>query len=199
MLRVCYGASETLIVVLLAWPLLGELPHARTLAAVVVGAIGVTAVSGAPQPAQALSPIGIALILGGVIAAALDTVFCRRLAIEADPITMTAASQLVGLAFVGASAPLWPMEQLHLLAAPHIFVRIVISGILIHAVATLLFNVGLTGVSASAAALLFPSVAIFTAVGGIVFQGESLRVLQMVGAALIVGSAIAGSTPPRPP
>lgn len=190
-------ASESLVVVLLAWSLLGEKFRARTLAAVIVGALGVVAVSEAAPPTQVTPLLGVVLILGGVVAAALDTVFSRRLAIEADPTTMTAASQLVGLAAIGASAPLWPLKQLQLLAAPEVLVPVVVSGILIHAIATLLFNVGLSKVSASAASVLFPSVAVFTAAGGIVIEGETLSIVQLAGATLIIGSAIVGSTPPR--
>ena len=184
-------ASESAVVVLLAWPLIGERPKGRTLLAVGAGVAGIVIVGGAVPSSSAPPLLGVLLALGGVCSAALDTVISRRLALTADTITMTAAGQLSGLATVAASAPLWPWHDLAPLAASGTLATIFASGVLIHGVATLLFNYGLGGMSAGTAAMLFPLIAILTAAGGVIWLGDTLSAAQLLGAALIIGSAIA--------
>ena len=184
-------ASESTAVLLLAWPLIGERPKGKTLLAAGAGAVGVTVVGGAAPLASAPPLLGVLMILGGVCAAALDTVFSRRLALSADTITMTAAGQMAGLVTVAASAPLWPWHELAPVAAPGALATICVSGVLVHGVATLLFNYGLGGISAGTTAMLLPLISLLTAAGGVIWLGDTVSAAQLLGAALIIGSAVA--------
>jgi probable blue pigment (indigoidine) exporter len=184
-------AFENVLVVLLAWPLLGERPSYLTMASAVLATLGVVLISQGPTPEDGVSLAGVLLTLAGVTAAALDTVATRRLAETADPLTMTVAVQAAAVVTVGLSGPFWPLAELPPLASPGVLGPIVLSGILIHAVATPLFIFGLHYVKAGVAATVFPLISLLTALGGLVFFAEPLSAWQAAGGGLIVGASLA--------
>jgi len=181
-------AFESVLVVLLAWPLLRERPKASTLLSVALGTLGVILITGA-APDRTAPVVGVVLILLGVLAAALDTVASRALAINAHPLAMAAASHTAGLVIIAVALMIWPVQSWELVwrAAP--LPAIAVSGILLHGVATILFNYGLSHVEAGPAAALFPAVSVFTGIGAYIFLGERLNSPQLAGAALVIGAA----------
>lgn len=183
-------ALETAFVVLFAWPLLGECPRRVTIVATIAATGGGVMISGLGHAEASSSPpiAGILLILGGVIAASLDTVVSRSLAVGADPLAMTAASHAAGLAFVATTIPFWPADSLEQVSDLGRLTGIVCSGLLMNGCATLLFNAGLRRVQASVAATLFPAISLMTATGGMVWFGDRLSLWQMAGGALILGA-----------
>jgi len=184
-------AFETVLVVLLAWPLLGERPSGLTMASAAVATLGVVLVTQAAWPRGEASLAGILLTLGGVGAAALDTVATRRFAQTAEPIALAVAVQTVAVVTVGLSAPLWPLAELPRFASLAVLAPLVVSGTLIHAVATVLFIHGLHRVSAGVAATTFPLISLLTALGGLLFYAEPVSLAQAVGGAMILGAAFA--------
>jgi len=184
-------ASETVMVVLLAWPLLGERPSGLTLASAAVATLGVVLVTQAPGETGGSSLAGILLTLAGVAAAALDTVATRRFAQTADPVALSVAVQTVAVATVALSAPWWPRAELPRLASFDVLVPLILSGILIHAVATVLFIHGLQQVTAGVAATVFPLISLLTAVGGLAFFDEPVSLAQAAGGVLILAAAFA--------
>lgn len=184
-------ALETVLVVLLAWPLLRERPSGLTLASAAVATIGVVLVTQAGTPTTTPSLLGILLTLAGVSAAALDTIATRRLAETADPVSMTVAVQTAAVVTVGLSAPFWPLADLLKFAKADVLLQIILSGILIHAVAALLFIYGLRHIKAGVAATVFPVTSLITVMGGLLYFQEPLSSLQAVGGALVVLSAFA--------
>ncbi|MBV9739370.1 MAG: EamA family transporter [Hyphomicrobiales bacterium] len=181
-------AFETVLVVLLAWPLLRERPKASTLLSATLGTVGVILITGA-APDRTAPVVGVVLILMGVLAAALDTVASRALAINADPLAMAAASHIAGLAIIIVALVTWPVQSWEPVWNAAELGTIALSGILLHGVATILFNYGLSHVEAGPAAALFPSISVFTGIGAYVFLGERLNAPQLTGGALVIGAA----------
>lgn len=184
-------ALETALVVVLAWPLLGERPSRATIIATIVATFGVVLISGAGRTGASLPPAwpGILLILSGVVCASLDTVVSRSLAMDADPLAMTAASHVAGLLLVAATIPIWPTNSLEHIGELASIAEIIISGLLMHGLATVLFNWALRSVQAGLAATLFPAVALLTTTGGVLLFGDELTMWQLAGGALILCSA----------
>ena len=182
-------AFETVIVVLLAWPLLRERPRASTLVSMALGTVGVILITGA-APDRTAPVVGVVLILIGVLAAALDTVASRALALDADPLAMVAASHIAGLAIIAVALMAWPVQSWDPVWRAAELPTIAVSGILLHGAATILFNYGLSHVEAGPAAALFPSISVFTGIGAYVFLGERLNAPQLAGGALVIGAAL---------
>lgn len=186
-------AFEAALVALFAWPLLGERPSRRTVAVLAIGTVGVLFVSGADSPGAAPPVLGVLLILAGVAAAALDTVASRHLAVSVAPLTLTAGTQVAGLAAVAASAPFWKTGDLATVLSSSAALPIFVSGVLVHGIAPWMFNASLKTLTAGAAAALFPLISLLTVLGGVVFLAETLSALQVVGGVLVVASAIAAA------
>jgi drug/metabolite transporter (DMT)-like permease len=100
-------AAEPVLIVALAWAILGERPTPRLMATVAVATGGIALVSGFPATdlTHGGGGYGSVLILAGVLCCAIYTVIARRLA--ADPLLTVAIQQSVALAWAAA---LWPLE-----------------------------------------------------------------------------------------
>ncbi len=183
-------AFESVLVVLLAWPLIGERPSWVTLLGAVLGAAGIVLIDAGAPPTAAAPLLGVALILAGVAAAALDTVASRRLATTDDSLALTAASSTVGLILVSMTAPFWPHGWAHSLASPGALMLVTLSGVLLHAAAVGSFNFGLSRLQAGAAAALFPLISVLTAAGGVLWFGETLTLAQLTGGALVIAVSL---------
>lgn len=183
-------ALEAGIVALLAWPLLGERPTWRVATAALIGMVGVALLGGALSPVEAVSPLGIGLILLGVCFAALDTIGSRYLMSSADPLAMTIAGHWFGFVLIVVStAATGPYDWAPLLAPPTL-AAIAVAGIVVHGIALFLFNSALHHLPASFAAALFPLISLLTALGGVLLLGERLDLVQIAGGALVIGSAL---------
>jgi probable blue pigment (indigoidine) exporter len=192
-------AFEAVLVVLIAWPLLGERPTAGKVALASVGALGVVLIADHDAAGGPTSAVGIALILGGVVAAALDTVVSRAISREADPLAMTAASHIAALILVALTLLVAPTQPWAKLMDWRLLPPLALSGFLLHGFATIVFNFGLARVSAGTAALLFPSISLMTAIGAYAFFGERLAAPQLLGGGLVVIAALGvGFLPSRP-
>jgi drug/metabolite transporter (DMT)-like permease len=183
-------AFEAALVAALAWPLLRERPSFGVLISIALGTAGVLLVSFPGKHELSAPVVGVLLIVGGVLCAALDTIVSRALAIDADPLSMTAASHVAGLTIVGAALLADDPQSWVFLADPKAMLLLVVSGILLHGVATILFNFALRMTPAAQAAALFPSISVFTTLGGYVFFGERLAPIQLFGGAMVISSAL---------
>ncbi len=182
-------ALESGIVALLAWPLLGERPTWRVIVAAFMGMAGVALLGGALSPVASVSPLGVALIVAGVVFAALDTIGSRYLMTSADPLTMTVAAHWFGLVLVATSTAATGPYDWALLLAPTTLAAIAVAGIVVHGAALFLFNSALHHLPAAIAAALFPLISLLTALGGVLLLGERLTMVQVGGGALVIGSA----------
>lgn len=184
------AASEAALVAILAWPLIGERPTVRVVAAIIVGTLGVVMITGSAIGNDMVPVAGVLWVLGGIIFAALDTVYSRRLVVATHPLTMAIAGHCLALLLIAVMMPLLGDQDWRSLLAPTPLAVIAVSGIFLHGAATVLFNHALTSLPAAFAAALFPLISLLTALGGLLFLGEALAPMQALGGLLVIGSAL---------
>jgi len=183
-------AVETPLVVLLAWPILGESPSRAIglLCVLALAGVGVLSWDSEIDP-YSLRKWGVALVLAGVFFASLYNIAIRRMSHDADALRLTRASQIVAFLAVGV---VWtiasPFTNVSLTVADAALV--VASGLLLQAVPFLLYGITLERISATAAALLLPLVPVFTAIFAAVLLQEVLSARQWLGAATVLLSAL---------
>lgn len=183
-------ATEAGLVALAAWPLLGERPRPVVGLSIAASSAGVALLAGAGSGAAMIAPLGIVLVLAGILCAALDTVASRALMTTADPLTMAVATHVAALIAIAVllafSAPLdWRW-----LRAPALVARVAVAGVLLHGLATVLFNVALQRITAAAAASTFPLISLLTAIGGVTVLGERLSTGQWLGGGVILAAML---------
>jgi drug/metabolite transporter (DMT)-like permease len=184
-------AVETPIVILLAWPILGEFPNRAIglLCVLAFAGVGLLSWNSETDP-YSLRILGVALVLTGVLFASLYNIAIRRMSHDVDALRLARASQTVGFLAVGL---VWtivgPSTKVSPTGADAALV--VASGLLLQAIPFLLYGITLQRISATAAALLLPLVPVFTAIFAAVLLQEMLTARQWLGAATILVSALA--------
>jgi drug/metabolite transporter (DMT)-like permease len=183
-------AVETPIVILLAWPILGEFPSRAIglLCGLAFAGVGLLSWNFETDP-YSLRRLGVALVLAGVLFAALYNIAIRRMSHDVDALRLARASQIVAFLAVGL---VWtivaPLTKVSLTIADGALV--VASGLLLQAIPFLLYGITLERISATAAALLLPLVPVFTAIFAAVLLQEMLTARQWLGAATVLLSAL---------
>ncbi len=183
-------ALEAVLVAVLAWPFLGERPSRGTMLSIGLGIAGVIILSADDTSDIAVPILGVVLILVGVLAAALDTVISRALAIDGDPLALTAVAHLAGLATIAAAIAVAAPQPWAILTDPGAMTALILTGILLNGAAAFLFNTALTRTSAAEVAALFPAISVFNTLGGYIFLGERLALVQLLGALLVIISVL---------
>jgi drug/metabolite transporter (DMT)-like permease len=183
-------AVETPLVILLAWPILGELPSRAIglLCALALAGVGLLGWNSELDP-YSLRRWGVALVLAGVLFASLYNIAIRRMSRDVGALRLARTSQIVAFLAVGL---VWtiisPLTKVSLTFADAALV--VASGLLLQAVPFLLYGITLQRLSATTAALLLPLVPVFTAVLAAVLLQEMLTGRQWLGAAAVLLSAL---------
>lgn len=188
-MRPCSWAAEPILILGLAWAVLGERLTGRLIAAIAVATCGVVLVSGwvATGPTGAHGAVGPALILAGVLCCAIYTVLARGLA--SDPLLTVAIQQSVALAWTVA---IWPMElragawNTVLALSPETLLTGIVSGLMYYAAAYWLYLFALRSMPASVAGGFFNLIPVFGIAAAYVVLGETLTSAQWVGAGLIL-------------
>lgn len=186
-------AFEPILILGLAWAFLRERIDRQLVGLVALATCGVLLVSGVMSGASSATVnLGMALILAGVLCCAIYTILARNLI--ADPLFTVAVQQSVALGWMLA---IWPFE-LRSVDPPSFaavafrdIATIILSGLLYYALAYWLYLRALRSMPASVAGSFFNLIPVFGVMGSLVFLGESLSPLQWLGAALIVGAAMA--------
>ena len=183
-------AVETPLVIILAWPILGEFPSRAIglLCVLAFAGVGLLSWNSEIDP-YALRKGGVALVLGGVLFASLYNIAIRRMSHDIDALRLTRASQIVAFLAVGL---VWTVVSPSTEVSPTIAdaALVVASGLLLQAVPFLLYGITLQRMSATAAALLLPLIPVFTAVFAAVLLQEMLTARQWLGAAAVLLSAL---------
>jgi drug/metabolite transporter (DMT)-like permease len=186
-------AFEPVLILGLAWMFLRERIDRQLVSLVALATCGIFLVSGVwnGEPSSAVK-LGTALILAGVLCCAVYTVLARNLI--ADPLFTVAIQQTVALCWMLA---IWPLEPSRVdlpdtAAVPfQDIATIIFSGLLYYALAYWLYLYALRSMRASVAGSFFNLIPVFGVIGSFLFLGERLTTLQWLGAALIVGVAMA--------
>jgi drug/metabolite transporter (DMT)-like permease len=191
------ATTEPLLIVVLAWLFFREKINARTGLAILAAMAGVAMVTGAHRDGgEGISPVGDGLVVAGTLFAALYVVVSSRLVAQVPPLALAALQQSVGLIFALILAIAWlPLRAIVAEIAGadiEILGLALLSGIVQYALAFWLYLIGLRRLSASTAALFLTLIPIFGLSGGMMFLGETIQILQAVGALIIVSAVALG-------
>jgi drug/metabolite transporter (DMT)-like permease len=186
-------SMESMMIMGLAWLILGERIKFSLIAIACVGVLGVVLVSfvgsvSMSTTAGTMTLLGNLLILIGVFCAALYTVLTRRQIMDFSPLLLVTLNQSVGL--IGVFG-IWIVEQVWFSSEiDNLSIQnwglAAVSGLMLHALPFWLFTVLLRQVTAGVAGLFLILIPLFTISGAGLFLGETLSLVQWVGAALIL-------------
>jgi drug/metabolite transporter (DMT)-like permease len=186
-------AAEPILILGLAWFILGERLSRPLLALALVAVSGVFLVIGVDTGAAG-SLTGNLLTLIGVFCCALYVTLSRRLVTGMNPLLLVTLQQTVALVW---ALLIWPVELFNSGITPlavltsNMWLWAVISGIVYYALAFWFYIIGLKDTSASVAGLFFNLIPIFAVGGAYLFLGERLAPVQWLGAALILAAVVA--------
>jgi len=184
-------AAEPLMILGLAALVLGEAITWRLLLTMLIGAVGVGFVAdlGGALGDLGGDAAGTLLLLGAVLCCAFYTVFSRKLGEFVDPSVTVAIQQTAGLAWAlallstgtqyGSPADIAALP-------PGLLAAAAVSGLLYYAAAYWLYITALKSVPAAIAGSYFNIIPIFGVGLAYVFLGETLTLLQGLGAAAIL-------------
>jgi drug/metabolite transporter (DMT)-like permease len=179
-------STETLMIIGLAWLILGERIGLPLVALSLLGFWGVVLVNFTGE-AIGNAYWGNLLIFIGTFCAALYTVLVRKRIMDLNPLVLVTLNQSMGLVAVlgvwGVSQ-FWSRPGFEM--TPQTWGIAVVSGLLLHAVPFWLFTLLLQKVEASLAGLFLILIPLFTISGASLFLGETLTSMQWMGAGLIL-------------
>lgn len=183
--------AEPLMTLGLAAIVLREPVTPRLLGVMVAGMFGVLLVADVLGGFAGNDPVGVLLLLSGVLCCAVYTVFSRKLSETVDSLYIVAVQQTAGLAwavallFAGTSygspadVAQVPLELTAVAA---------LSGLLYYAAAYWLYIAALRSVPAAVAGSYFNVIPVFGVTFAFLFLGERLTEIQWVGASVILVS-----------
>lgn len=186
-LSVLLWATEPIMILGLAWWLLGDRITGPMAAAAGIALLGVLLV--VFQPGGSGQPIGIALTLLGVAACAVYTVVSRKWLIAESTLQVVATQQASALVFallLLGSLIMTNGEGALAEISPTAWASAVVSGALYYAVAFWLFLTGLRRTSAAVAGMYINLIPVFGIAASYALLGERLVLRQWIGAVLIV-------------
>lgn len=186
------AAMEPVFVVVLVWIAFGLRPDARVGVALLAAFLGVCLLSLPDLSGLGDGDLrGDALVLLGTAFAAVYVVVSSRLVTDNAPLVLTALQQSVGLGValsVLAMALASGFESLPGMPGHEMLVLAAGSGLIQYALAFWLYLVALRRLPVTTAGLYLTLTPIFGVAGGMLFLGESMKVLQLVGALLVLGA-----------
>lgn len=190
------GASSAMLVVLLAWPLLGQKPTARLLALAGAGLLGVALISLTAQ--ASLSGPGLLAALGFALCNALGIVLFGRWGMPpgATPLHQVAWELTLGGLMM---LPLALGNGGALLSlAPVGWAALAFLTLIGTALAAVLWQRGLSVLPVQQVSLLAPLSPVTALTLDVLVARQSLTPLQVVGAALVLGSVVLAARPGKP-
>ncbi|MET0696238.1 MAG: DMT family transporter [Acidimicrobiia bacterium] len=186
-LSVLLWATEPIMILLLAWFILGD----RITKGVVIGAsLALTGVLLVVfEPGGQGQPVGVALTLLGVAACAVYTVITKKWMISESTLQVVALQQVSALTFafllLGVSAAAG-YQATSLSFSAEAWLSALASGALYYAAAFWLYLTGLRRINAATAGLYINLIPVFGIAASYVLLGERLSARQWLGAILIV-------------
>lgn len=190
---VVLSSSEAFMIVLLSWVLLRERPRPVLVALCLVGSVGAAMISlnHAAHEGAAISGLGDALLLAGVLCAAVYVVLSGRWAIEADPTWVLLYQQAVALALVCLVRAVagGPASGIGQAPAPTLLLG-ALSGIVQYGCAFWLYLYAMKGLATNVAGILLSLVPLFGVAVSVPVLGDRLTNSQWLGAAVVVAAMI---------
>ena len=187
------GAAEPAVIVLLGW-LLWRRPVGPALAAAVAATMaGVALITLTGADVDGASLLGDAMILAGVMLAALYVLASSRFVAAVHPLPLAALQQSVGLVAALALLALARaagMEAAPTAIPPAVAAAAMASGVVQYALAFWLDLVGLRVYPAGEAGLFLALTPVFGVAAAAAFLGETVAPAQATGAALVIGALV---------
>jgi drug/metabolite transporter (DMT)-like permease len=190
---VVLSSTESIMIVLLAWMFAIERPRGLVLLLAVIGAAGAVLVAGShlQYVGGTLSLWGDALVLAGVLCAAVYVVCSSRMASVTEPLPALIGQQVVAVVFamglhlvlgdVGFSIPAVSSQGWALAVS---------SGIVQYACAFWLYLWALKGLRADEAGLYLSLIPVFGLIIAIPVLGERLTAMQWTGTIVIIATIV---------
>lgn len=182
--------TEPIMLIGLAWLLLGEQITAQFILLASLAFIGMVLIVGMnPTVSSNHSFLGDLLICMGTFCGALYGVVNRRLVVKLNPLPLTALQQTAGLLLI---LTVWQIglpggeTEKFLELSPSICVVAAASGIVQYSLGIWLYLTVLREMQAKMASLFLMLIPIFGVSGAYLFLGEQLTVTQLLGAAIIL-------------
>jgi drug/metabolite transporter (DMT)-like permease len=180
------------MIVLLAWLLFREVVAPTLLVAIpcaMAGVLLVTLDGAAAAPRQAL---GDAMILAGVVFAALYVLLSSRSVTTFHPLALAALQQSVGLLCALGMLVIALAAGAEALAAPtpHVLLLAMASGVAQYALAFWLYLIGLRALPVGSAGLFLALTPLFGVAGAAAVLGEAVSIAQTIGALMIVAAVL---------
>jgi len=188
------GATQPLIVLLLARLALGHQIRPLSVLAALTGLGGVALLVLGPN--AALDPLGVAAGLGGAVSMAAGTVFSRKWQPPVPPLTFTAwqltAGGLLLVPVALIAEPMMPLPDGRALGG------LLYLGLIGAALTYLLWFRGIARIEPAAIAMLGMMSPVTAVLLGWLALGQNLSGLQMIGVAAVLGSVWLGQRAARP-
>ncbi|WP_417672862.1 EamA family transporter [Pseudodonghicola sp.] len=188
------GATQPLIVLLLARLALGSQIRPLSVLAALAGLGGVALLVLGPN--AALDPLGVAAGLGGAVSMAAGTVFSRKWQPPVPPLTFTAwqltAGGLLLVPVALIAEPMMPMPDARALGG------LLYLGLIGAALTYLLWFRGIARIEPAAIAMLGMMSPVTAVLLGWLALGQDLSGLQMIGVGAVLGSVWLGQRAARP-
>lgn len=196
------SATEPLLILFVAWLLLGQRPGARSLFATAVAIAGILLVSfnGGVHPQQS-SSVGNALVGLGTLFAAVYVVLSSRFVLDTTPVLLSALQQSIGwIVSIGLlvlakvnGAPVTDASSIE----PGIWLAAGLTGIVQYGLAFWFYLTGLKALPVAHAALYLCLIPVFGVSGAVLFLGETVGARELIGSALVVAAIWIGAPRPR--
>ena len=186
------GASEPILIAVMAWVILRE-PFDRSLRlAILVSALGLGLVVTPDIALTGMTPAAIGDLL--ILAGAAYAVASRHLLHETNALTIAIAQQLAGLGALVAALAVLRVVAPGTMQLPTLsqMLSAILTGILVHGVAVWLHLHALRRMSAGMFSTYLALVPVFAIAAASLFLGEQLTILELVGSALLI-AAVAGA------
>jgi drug/metabolite transporter (DMT)-like permease len=187
------SASEPAVVILVAALFLRSRPGAAAILAVIVAMAGVVLITaGAAETGGTRTFLGDALIVAGVVFAALYVLSSSHLVQHIPPLALSALQQTAGLGaallfLATALATGWEV-----LPSPPatVVLAAMASGVVQYAAAFWLYLRGMQVLPVQTAALFLTLTPVFGVAGAVAFLGESVTALQAMGSLLVLAALV---------
>lgn len=181
-----------LITGLLATLLIHEVMSRRQIVGAIIGLAGIIILisGGSLVPWQdADINIGDFIMLGAVTLWGLYSVLGRRVMRHRSPLSSTAFSAFLGLPLLLVGA-IWEVQHLPPQTSPELILAVVYIGIAPTVIGFLSWNAGVRRLGASGAMIFYNTLALYGALLGTFFLGESLGPAHLIGGVLIISGGL---------
>ncbi len=183
-------ATEPILIILLAWPLLGEIWRPGPFSWAIVGLLGAALVAGYLEGGS-IAAAGNSLILLGVACCALHTVITSRTTRQNEPLLVAAAQQSTAL---GMAVVLVVVDWRFGRSVGHLdldgLLWAALAGLLYYTAGFWLYFIGLRRLPAIRVGLMLNLVPVFGVLAAVVALSERLSSSQIWGGLLILGGVV---------